>query len=163
MEKEFKKTQIETNGTQWQPIPDSTILVCSPKCTEGLNPHYLHPHPKVLERADCLKFVMCADENSPYRQIPDWAHEWRKRGTQPIFISPMNIYNKEPEKARRMRAEKGEGDIDERSTVDEVVSFWEPGLLNMEANKRNHEYAARYCIDHGLTFNVQIHLLASVA
>jgi hypothetical protein len=51
----------------------------------------------------------------------------------------------------------------ERSTVDEVISFWEPGLLNLEANQRNHEYTGQYCVENGLRLNLQQHLYASLA
>jgi hypothetical protein len=43
------------------------------------------------------------------------------------------------------------------------ISFWEPGLLDLEKNQANHEYTARYCMDHGLTLNLQMHLYASLA
>jgi len=62
-----------------------------------------------------------------------------------------------------LRAEKNQISLEERSTVDEVISFWTPGLLNMTENQKNHEYAAKYCTRHGMTLNLQIHLLASMA
>lgn len=159
----FENTQIESNGTQWQEIPDETTLVVSPKCREvdGKPVGYLNPHPKVLERADCLKFVMNSDTNSPYSTIPGWAHEWRKSTGKQVFISPMNIYNDEPLRAKQLRSEKNSTTIEERSSIDEVISFWETGLLNMTENQKNHEHAAQYCIKHGLTFNLQQHLFAS--
>lgn len=198
----FNKVQIESNGTLALDLPRDVILVCSPKCFEGIGDssgrkpmHYLKPHPDVLRRADCLKFVMESPPEglglvqsyieevskgfnvpahylspnpegrpSPYSSIPDWAHEWRYHTGRDIFISPMNIYNQEPRRAKELRAAKGQDiTLEDRSDADEVISFWEPGLLNMEANKRNHEYAAKYAIQHGFIFNVQIHLLASVA
>ena len=165
MSARFEKTQIESNGLIVQDIPSSTILVVSPKCSEkhGVSEKYLAPNPKMLERADCLKFVMRADADSPYSSIPEWAHEWRFRTNKPVFVSPMNIYNTLPQKSKQLRAEKNQISIEERSTVDEVISFWEEGLLDMKANQRNHEYSAKYCLNHGFTFGVQIHLLASLA
>ena len=80
-----------------------------------------------------------------------------------IYVSPMNIYKKEPQKAKEMRASNQEITIEHRSTVDEVISFWEEGLLDMKANQRNHEYAADFCMKYGFIFQVQIHLLASLA
>lgn len=67
-EKTFLWTQIESNGTLLQNIPDSTVLVCSPKCSEknGKPVKYLQPKPEVMARANCLKFVMNADPESPY-------------------------------------------------------------------------------------------------
>lgn len=161
----FEKTQIESNGTQYQEIPHDTTLVVSPKCLEknGKSVKYLAPNQKVLDRADCLKFVMEADPESPYSTIPDWAFEWREKTGKEIFISPMNIYNEEPQAAKELRATKNDVTMDERSTVEEIISFWTPGLLNLEENQKNHEYVARFCITHGCTMQVQIHLLASLA
>lgn len=165
----FEATQIESNGIVHQPsIPAETTLVISPKCTEkrGYALKYIKPNTKNLEAADCLKFVMESPENqeSPYNDIPDWAHEWHQQTGRPIFISPMNVYNDEPQASKAMRnSGKNRIELEERSTVDEVISFWEPGLLNMQANQRNHEYAAQYCVKHGYTLNLQIHLYASLA
>lgn len=161
---QFENTQIESNGTVWQDIPNATTLVCSPKCSEknGKAVKYLQPNQDVMDRADCLKFVMSADPDSPYNSIPDWAHEYAKRGKK-VFISPMNIYNREPQKSKQLRTAKNDISIEERSAVDEVISFWEEGLLNMPENQKNHEYAARYCAKHGFILNLQIHLYASLA
>ena len=79
-----------------------------------------------------------------------------------IYVSPMNIYKKEPQKAKEMRASNQEITIEERSTVDEIISFWEEGLLDMKANRRNHEYAAEYAMKYGFILNLQIHLFASL-
>jgi hypothetical protein len=75
----------------------------------------------------------------------------------------MNIYNDEPIKSKQARVSNKQMTIEDRSSVDEVISFWEPGLLNMSANQKNHEYTARYCINHGYIFNMQQHLFASLA
>lgn len=166
MSKVFKHTQIESNGIIHQPsIPESTTIVISPKCLEenGNPVRYIQPNMKNLEVASCLKFVMEADQNSPYSNIPEWVHEWKERTGRPVFISPMNVYNSEPQKSKEMRQNKNRLEIEERSTVDEVISFWEPGLLNMQENQRNHEYAAKYCVEHGMVLNLQIHLYASLA
>ena len=165
MSHRFEKTQIESNGTIVQAIPESTTLVVSPKCSEkkGVAVKYLAPRPEMLARANCLKFVMNDDPEYPYSSVPDWAHEFRARTGNPVFVSPMNIYNSEPMKSKKLRAEKNQITLEERSTVDEVISFWEEGLLNMPANQKNHEYAAKYCLNHGFTLNLQIHLYASLA
>ena len=156
----FAWTQIESNGTIVQDIPDSTTLVVSPKCLEknGKPVKYLEPNPKMLARANCLKFVMNADQDSPYSSIPEWA-----KGDRKVFISPMNIYNREPQKSKQMRSEQNSITLEERSAVDEVISFWEEGLLDMKENQKNHEYAAKYCAQNGYILNLQIHLYASLA
>ena len=162
--KEFAYSQIESNGIVSTEIPAETCLVVSPKCLEknGVAVKYLTPKAETLARADCLKFVMSADQDSPYSSIPDWAFEWRNQTGKQIFVSPMNIYNKAP---RKFDEEYSTDNIKigERSDVDEVISFWEDGLLDMKSNQINHEYTAKYCVDHGLTYNLQQHLYAGLA
>lgn len=164
MSMRFEKTQIESNGTIVQDIPASTTLVVSPKCSErkGVAIKYLTPKPEMLTRANCLKFVMNADPESPYSSVPDWAHDFRANGGT-VFVSPMNIYNDEPMKSKQLRASSNQITLQERSTVDEKISFWEEGLLDMKSNQANHEYAANYCAQHGFIFNMQLHLFASMA
>lgn len=161
----FKAVQVESNGIPDTTVPEGVILVCSPKCMEkeGKAVKYYSPSKTIMDRADCLKFVMTADKESPYAEIPQWAHEWKQRTGKDIYCSPMNIYNDFPQKIKLLRAEKGSITMAERSTVDEVISFWEPGLLNLKENQANHEYTARYCMDHGLKLNLQMHLYASLA
>jgi organic radical activating enzyme len=160
----FQNTQIESNGILTLDLPKETTVVVSPKCVEknGTAIKYLTPSQNMLEQAACLKFVMEATPGSPYSDIPDWAHEWALKTRKPVYISPMNIYNKEPQKAKDMRS-KNITDLETRSTIEEVISFWEPGLLDMKANQENHEYVGRFCIQHGYIMNLQIHLFASLA
>lgn len=169
----FFHTQIESNGTVPIALPKETTYVVSPKCLEKKIDgrfeavRYLEPKKEMLERADCLKFVMCVpdqDKFTPYSEVPNWAHEWATRTGKPIFVSPMNIYLQEPKKAKELRASKQNEEItiEERSMVDEVISFWEPGLLDMESNRRNHEYTADYAMRYGFILNLQIHLFASL-
>lgn len=163
---DYRAVQIESNGTVNLEIPTGVTLVCSPKCAEknGVATKYLSPTKQILERADCLKFVISAEEDSPYFNIPEWAHEWKKTRQGEVYISPMNIYNSYPQKIKLLRSEKqGNITLEERSTVDEVISFWEPGLLDLKANQTNHEYAAKYCMTHGFKLNLQMHLYASLA
>lgn len=159
---EFKYIQIESNGTVFQELPEITTLIVSPKCSEKTG-KYLKPNMNVLARADCLKFVMSGDPESPYHTIPDWALAFARDSGRRVYCSPMNIYNTQPKKSKALRSTKNDITLEERSTVDEVISFWEPGLLNMVDNQRNHEYTAQYCAKHGLTFNMQLHLFASLA
>ena len=156
----FQATQIESNGMIWQDIPESTTLIVSPKCSEKSG-RYLNVHDKVLERVDALKFVVSADPESPYHTIPEWAIEKAKE--IPVYVSPMNIYNEEPRRSKEIRLEKNYISIQERSEVDEVISFWTPGLLNQTDNQANHEYAAKYALRNGLRLNLQMHLYASLA
>lgn len=177
---EYEWTQIESNGILEPVVPHSTIVVISPKCmekvdiSEGFKRYiptgYLTPNPKTLARADVLKFIMedQPDFDSPYQTVPKWAHVWREETGRDIFVSPMNIYNREPKKAQEIRAEKmvngaNRASLEERSLYDEVVSWWEDGLFDMKANQRNHEHAARYAIENGFIFQMQLHLFSSMA
>lgn len=166
MSKIFRWTQIESNGThEVKNIPSSTILVVSPKCAEkdGKPTKYLTVRPEVLKRANVLKFVVHNDPESPYYDIPEWAYQWKAETGRDIYISPMNIYNDLPEKAKAIRDGRNSIDIEDRSTSDEVVSFWEKGLLDMAANQRNHEYAGQLVIKNGFVLNLQQHLYVSLA
>jgi organic radical activating enzyme len=162
----WKAMQIETNGTIDSGLGDEVTVVCSPKCAEknGVAIKYLEPTKFIMERANCLKFVMSSDADSPYNVVPEWAHEWKRNNPEKeIYCSPMNVYNTFPQKIKLLRAEKGTITMAERSTVDEIISFWEPGLLDLEANQRNHEYTGKYCLDHGFKLNLQQHLYVSMA
>ena len=163
--KTFKAVQIESNGILDTTIPYSVILVCSPKCSEkdGKPVKYLHPSRTILERADCLKFVMSADKNSPYSEIPQWAYEWKEKSGKEIYCSPMNVYNTLPQKIKILHSKDGKISLEQRSTIDETIDFWEKDLLNLEENEKNHKYTARYCMDHGFRLNLQMHLYAGLA
>jgi len=176
-EKEYKYTQIESNGVLAPKVPDSTTVVISPKCNEKVNitdgfkryeaTKYLAPNPKSLERADVLKFIVevNTDFDSPYQTIPEWAHEWHQETGRDIYISPMNIYKREPLKAIEARAARldGTSSLAERSMYDEVVEWWESDLLDLKANEKNHKHAAKYALDHGFIFQMQLHLFAGMA
>ena len=161
----FTAMQIESNGTVNQDVPEHVTLVCSPKCSEknGVAVKYLAPTELILKRADCLKFVMSSEADSPYNNVPEWAHKWKQETGKEIYVSPMNVYNTFPQKIKILHAESGSITMDQRSTVDEVISFWEPGLLNLAENQTNHEYTAKYCMEYGFRLNLQMHLYASLA
>lgn len=161
----WKAVQVESNGIPDTAVPEGVTLVCSPKCMEkeGKAVKYYAPSKTILDRADCLKFVMSADANSPYNNVPQWAHDWKAKTGKEIYVSPMNVYNSFPQKIKLLRAEKGQITMAERSTVDEKINFFEPGLLNMDAIAKNHEYVGQYCMQHGFKMNMQMHLFANLA
>jgi len=162
----FKAVQVESNGIPVTDVPEGVTLVCSPKCMEkeGHAVKYYAPSATILKRADCLKFVMSSDPDSPYYTVPEWAFEWKRNNPdKEVYCSPMNVYNSFPQKIKLLRAEKGTITMAERSTVDEVISFWEPGLLDLKANQANHEHTGQFCIDNGFKLNLQMHLYASLA
>lgn len=156
--------QIESNGIltldpdrlSWQPT-----IVVSPKVLEknGKQLKYFQPSTDTLAQTSILKFVLSADPSSLYHTVPDWAFQ---TGLD-VYVSPMNMYQKEPEQAKILHAVGEDNTIESRSTVDEVISFWEDGLLDREQNQRNHEYAARYAMERGCRLNLQMHLYTSLA
>ncbi len=164
-ENKWNWIQIESNGIPNTPIPEFVTLVVSPKCAEknGETGKYLKPSAASLESASCLKFVMSSDLTSTYSTIPEWAYSWRDNTGKLIYVSPMNVYNEAPQSSKVIRLFGKTPDFLERSKVDEVISFWTPGLLNLECNQKNHEYAAEYAMLNDLTLSLQQHLYTSIA
>lgn len=141
--------QIESNGRQiLDDFPNSPVLhpylVVSPKISESTHsPNPIYPMLKmnVFERADCLKFVVSADPESIYYDIPKWADKF----SGPIYVSPMAVYREgvtSPNKA--------------------VVSIWDQDVFDQKACARNHARAAELAMERGFIMTVQMHLYASV-
>ena len=144
-------------------LEDDVTLVVSPKCAEkdGVAIKYIKPHRSVLHRADHLKFVVTADETSAYHTIPDWAIEWSKSTGRTVYVSPMNVYLREPQATLLAAKSNVELSPEERTAL-ETISFWEEGLLDREQNRRNHEHAAKLCMKHNFILSLQTHLYASL-
>ena len=162
----WAEIQIETNGTQpLDDLAEYSIIVLSPKCHEkdGVPTHYIQPSEENLEAAAALKFVVSADAASPYHQVPNWAMEWaRKYIPHMVFISPMNVYLQEP-KGQKIMLMSEDIDLKTRSSDLEVVSFWQPGMLDLQQCQLNHEHAGQLCMQNGFNLNLQMHLYASLA
>lgn len=159
----FQRAQIETNGLLEPIVPEGTCVVMSPKCAErlGAPTHYLRPPAAALARADCLKFVVTGDPASIYHAVPDWALDWRRQTGRAIYVSPMAEYRHAPGQTQALYDARRTPTMGER-TAAEKVSFWEPGLLDMDKCRRNYEYAAGYAVDRGLRLSIQMHLFASM-
>ena len=147
------RTQIESNGDFLRNISPETTLVVSPKAHEFKG--YAPLRGDVFTRANALKFVVCADKTSVYYNIPEYAHDFR-RENKPVFISPMNMYARLPDKVGN------NGTLEMRSDTDERISFWTEGLLDQPKNQENHEYAALLAMKYNMTLNLQTHLYASL-
>lgn len=166
MKHQFRDTQIESNGTHLVDIPDETTLIVSPKCSEknGKPVRYLTPRPEVLARVDALKFVVTADETSPYHDLPPWAHDWAKETGKTVFISPLNIYTELPARAQAIRNGQNEHDLDTRSTEDEVLDIWEEdSIVDKKQVQLNHAHAARLVLKYGYKVNMQQHIFLGLA
>lgn len=150
------RTQIESNGDFLRPLPAETMLVVSPKANENTG-RYGELRPDVYARANALKFVVSSDPSSTHHRVPSYAFEFRRlKGPRSVYVSPMNIYNYEPNKVGNNAT------LEMRSEVDERISFWTPGLLNQASNQANHEYAALLAMKYGFTLQLQMHLYASL-
>lgn len=156
--------QMETNGIlpfsdRRGYLPYYVHIVMSPKCHETTG-RYLKPSEANLKRANTLKFVLSADKNSPYHQVPDWAFDWLDCLNGDLYVSPMAEYKKHPKRPGVPGVIPG--NLNERSEA-ERVSFWEDGLLDKVKMQYNHEYAAEYCMKHGTRLSMQMQLFTSLA
>jgi organic radical activating enzyme len=152
----FKAIQIETNGTQsaffaepaFQALPKvrnslsgrhGVYTVVSPKAIykAGTTPK---PSAAVLTQADCLKFVLSAEEG-PHHTVPPWVFESYDYGI-PVYVSPMAVYNRAPDS--------------------EVASIWDDSLINRIDTAANYAYAAEYAMKHNLLLSLQTHLFTAV-
>jgi organic radical activating enzyme len=162
----WDELQIESNGLIERTWPFGVTLVVSPKVAEkdGALGRYLKPPQAVLDRADALKFVIDADDSSPYYSVPSWAITWNgdplawgaRKGSR-IYLSPMNHYQPETKIAfvRDIKAfAEDQGN--------NPVSFWDPAILDRSRNQANHEYAAELCLRFNFRLSLQTHLYASL-
>lgn len=139
--------QIETNGTMmldglpnWWPV---VYVVVSPKVPElpGVETKYARLPKAVEKRADCLKFIISANPESPYYDVPYWAHEFSGL----VFLSPI--------------AEYLHGEV---SPNDKPPSIWRPGRIDMSATGANHRRAAKLAMQYGFRLSLQQHLFAEI-
>lgn len=138
--------QIESNGRRLVPgyptkYPYRPTLVVSPKITELARVGTID-YPKlnhaVEDQLDYLKFVVHADPNNPYHNVPEWANKY------PTYVSPMAMYKPgitSPNKA--------------------VISMWDEGIFDKEATRRNYEYAGELAMKRGFILSLQSHLFIS--
>lgn len=134
--------QIESNGTRiLKDLPRTGVsLVVSPKIPQtspdDTVSKYTALPPRVLERADVLKFLVSADPESPYHHVPIYAKAFQMTG-RPVYVSPMAIYKEEP---------KG------------MVSAWNSDTFDHFQTADNHRYACDLVKEHGYIMSMQMHL-----
>lgn len=129
--------QIESNGDfLLQDLPkDMVTLIVSPKIGH-LQGEYSRLKEEVRNRVDYLKFVVSADKQSPYHNLPFWVGGFEPRH---VYVSPCAIYR------RQIRE-------------DEVASAWDDDMVDRQATRENHAYAASLCMKFGYTLSIQKHL-----
>lgn len=150
-----EQVQIETNGNFYLPMPMHVFVVVSPKVNEKTG-MYIKVNRDLLAKVEVLKFVI-SRHMTAYSYIPEWAFRWRDEEPEfrTIYLSPMNCYTKQPDMPSDL------ADAKERAAK-ERISFWTPGLLDLEKNQQNHEYAAALAMKFSCVLSLQQHLYAGL-
>lgn len=149
-------TQIESTGSIYRDIPAESVLLLSPKKNDKTGVP-IPVNKNLLERVDYMKFVV-SKEDKHYDDIPQFALDWHNRPSNygHLYISPMNCYNRQPTKLG------SDAKLEDRSEVNERISFWTEGLLDAKRNQENHEHAAHLALKYGAKLTLQMQLYASL-
>lgn len=149
-------TQIESTGSIYRDIPAESVLLLSPKKNDKTGAQ-IPVNKNLLERVDYMKFVVSKTDKH-YQDIPQFALDWHNRPSNSgkLYISPMNCYNRLPTKLG------AEAKLEDRSEVNERISFWTEGLLDPKKNQENHEHAAYLAMKYGAKLTLQMHLYANL-
>lgn len=146
--------QIETNGYFVKPTtfaetePDVSIVI-SPKVAATKN-----AYPKARDTwffgddsqphvDTSLKYVLSADPDSPYHEVPANIIERCKESDTPLYVSAMAVYLKSYPAGR-------------------ISSIWHEDEIDQKATADNYRYAAQYALKHGLLVSFQMHLFGAV-
>ena len=151
--------QIETNGSipsfyeddDWKQIAAHVYVVCSPKVNE-VTKKYLKIHPVVVEYVQAFKFLVSADLESPYHQIPTLLDliQFYGAGDTPTntdkkyYLSPISVYKKAPQ--------------------GEVACIFDQDLIDQETTRKNYAYAAQAVLSMPKTYqlSLQTHLFTAL-
>lgn len=115
-------------------------FVCSPKV-----PHNRTTYPAIPEfwgrAADVLdlKYVVTADEDSPYYDVPEDALS----GANEVYISGMTVYKRAPHPG-------------------EIANVWDDTLIDRKETARNYKHAAKLALEYGRPVSYQTHLFGGV-
>lgn len=86
-----------------------------------------------------LKYVVTADEDSPYHDIPEDAIT----AENDVYISGMTVYKRSCHPG-------------------EVANVWDDTLIDRAATARNYKHAAKLAMDYGRILSLQTHLFGAV-
>lgn len=130
--------QVETNGY----FVDSETLIGADIVVSPKIPHnrrtYLPIKPDWLMRRVSLKYVVTADEGSPYHLIPNDAIAARYM-LKGLYISAMCVYKR-------------------TTNPGEIPNIWDGTLVDQDETMMNYAYAAEYALDLGVKVSYQTHL-----
>jgi len=147
--------QLETNGTympEWlvRMSGSRVTIVVSPKAAEKLKKYdsAKKPVPKIADRmktfGDVFKFLISADPESPYYDIPAWGKDlaYKINPMERVWLSPIAVYHSAP--------------------TSEVVSGWSGEHIDREATARNYARTAELCMEYGARLTIQQHLFTAI-
>mgnify|MGYP001045473216 CR=1 FL=1 len=136
--------QIETNGTQRVYPKQNCHVVVSPKVPQRVDAQRGGSYPvlnsETMRSAHCLKFVVSADKESPYHNIPQYAFRFQELG-KPVYVSPMAVYRRPPP---------------------EPASIWDGSVYDQAACADNTSYAFYLAQTYGFRVSMQTHLYGAV-
>lgn len=146
--------QIETNGSipsfyegeLWESIRGKVKIVCSPKVNE-VTGEYLRTSQKVVAHVHAFKFLVSADPESPYHEIPSLSDLMNNYGManymKDYYVSPISVYKKAPD--------------------GEVACIFDSDLIDQDATRKNYAYAANMVLERPyLKLSLQTHLFTAV-
>lgn len=151
--------QIETNGSipsfyedaAWTKIKGMVYVVCSPKVNE-VTKKYLKISPTVVQNVQAFKFLVSADPESPYYQVPTLLDLITSYGASDIavyndkkyYVSPISVYKKAPD--------------------GEVACIFDQDLIDQEATRKNYAYAAEIvlALPKQYQLSLQTHLFTAL-
>lgn len=149
-----KFIQIETNGSvpsfyeddAWEVLQGRVTIVCSPKVNE-VSGKYLRIAQSVVKRVHAFKFLISADPDSAYHNVPTLSDLMNTYGAaasiKDYYLSPISVYKKAPD--------------------GEVACVFDTDIIDQEATRKNYAYAAQYVLQHPFyKLSLQTHLFTAV-
>lgn len=114
--------------------------VVSPKIAHSRSSY--HELPELWKSAPelvSLKYVVSADPESEYHELPEDCHGIEND----VYVSGMTVYKRPCHPG-------------------EVATVWDDTLVDQKATARNYKWAARLALEHGLKLSLQTHLFGGV-
>lgn len=140
---DYWMVQIESNGDRLakgfgllrEDYDMGIELVVSPKV--GKNGKYKPLKKEVIEKINCIKWLIDSRPESPYYAIPSVQQLGFDPDPSCVYLSPITVYKSNP---------LG------------IASMWDPSLIDMPATSLNYRYAAQLALEYGFNVSIQQHL-----